>query len=203
MSVMIDSEIIRTFKCENLLTNKVFNFDGCEIHTQYMPCSIKSDTLIVRFHGSINRERRPLPTFQPNLKAMQAYAHQITVCDPTMMSREGFSLGWYSGHEELDTQNILRRFFIQIKLFLGIRRIIYLGSSGGGFAALHYSFFDPASIALVMAPQTSIGAYWPVAVRRYLDNCWSGVSIEKISDKIETDMCRLYRDGHQNSVVYI
>ena len=200
---MIDPEIASVLGPKTKAVNRTFNFEGAEIITQFMQCSTESDTLIVRFHGAIQRENRPLPAFQANLKQMQGYAHQITVCDPTMMTREGFSLGWYSGHEALDVQNILRRFFAQVREFLGIRRMIYLGSSGGGFAALHYSYFDSDSAAVVMGPQTSMRAHIPAALNAYVKNCWPGRSFEEVGQSIETDMCALYGNGHENSVIFV
>lgn len=203
MNTVIDPEIVRVFGQDPKVVNRTFLFQGCEIHTQFMPCISECDTLIVRFHGAIQRERRPLPSFQANLKQMQGYSHQITLCDPTMMTRDGFSLGWYAGHEALDVQGILKQFFAQVREFLGIRRMIYLGSSGGGFAALHYSYFDPGSAAVVMGPQTSMKAHIRTAIERYISNCWPGQTIEEVSQAIETDMCALYAKGHENSVVFV
>ena len=47
--------------------------------------------------------------------------------------------------------------------------MIYFRSSGGAFAILHYSFFDPDSIALVLAPKTSMDGYRAGAWRIYLE----------------------------------
>jgi hypothetical protein len=199
----MDPEIKRVLGQDTSSQDRTFQFQGCELITQYLPCSKFSDTLIVRFHGALNREKRKLPYFQPNLKIIQTYAHQITLCDPTMMTRKGFNIGWYCGHEELDVQGVLKSFFKQIKEFLGIHRMIYLGSSSGGFAALHYSFFDAESIALVMVPQTNLSAYRPAALHNYLKKCWSGKGIDDLSDKIVTDMTKLYASGNENSVIYI
>lgn len=203
MSVRIDPEIARVLGPDVRTANRTLHFDGCEIITQFMPCSTDCDTLIVRFHGAIQREKRALPAFQANLKQMQGYAHQLTLCDPTMMTRDGFSLGWYAGHEALDVQGILKRFFSQVREVLGIRRMIYLGSSGGGFAALHYSFFDPGSVAVVMGPQTSMKAHIPAALEHYISNCWPGRTYEDVARAIATDLCVLYAKGHENSVVFV
>lgn len=203
MNGIVDPEIARVLEPGVKSANRTFAFEGIELITQYMPCKTDCDTLIVRFHGAIQRDKRSLPAFQANLKQMEGYAHQITICDPTMMARDGFSLGWYAGHDSMNLQQILRRFFTQIRTFLGIKRIIYLGSSGGGFAALHYSYFDDDSAAVVMVPQTRINHHIPGVIDKYISNCWPGRSLDEVSNLVNLDMCQLYAKGHKNSVIYI
>lgn len=82
---------------------------GAELHYRFRAAPQQNAPLIIRFHGAIQRESRPLPAFQPNLRQVQHIAHQITICDPTMMSREGFSCSWYPGHEKLPAQAILNQ----------------------------------------------------------------------------------------------
>lgn len=203
MTLKIDPEISSVLSPHIKSVNRTFNFEGTEIITQFMRCSAECDTLIVRFHGAIQRENRQLPAFQANLKQMEGYAHQLSICDPTMMTREGFSLGWFAGHEALDVQSILRRFFKQVREVLSIRRMIYLGSSGGGFAALYYSYFDPDSSAVVMGPQTTMKAHIPAALNAYISNCWPDRKFDEVARTIETDMCSLYEKGHENSVIFV
>ena len=185
------------------LNNRVFLFEGMEIHCQFMPATVPTDTLIIRFHGAIQRESRALPAFQANLAENSSYGHQLTICDPTMMTRDGFSLGWYAGHDSLDVQGILCRFFAQLPQVLGTRRHVYLGSSGGGFAALHYSYYHAESVAVVLGPQTSIAAHTSKAVINYMNSCWPNRTLESLSGTVNVDMCALYRNGHDNTVIYV
>lgn len=182
---------------------RVLLFEDTEIHARFLPASGPTDTLIVRFHGAVQRAHRALPAFQPNLPQLSHHGHQLTVCDPTMMTRDGFSLGWYAGHDGLDVQAVLRRFLARVAEVLETRRHVYLGSSGGGFAALHYSYHHAGSVALVLGPQTSIAAHTPATVANYMTNCWSGQTLDDISKTVNTDMCALYRGGHDNTVIYI
>lgn len=203
MTGTIDPEIARVLGPGVKSVNRTFAFEGIELITQYMPCKTDCDTLIVRFHGAIQRDKRALPAFQANLKQMEGYAHQITICDPTMMTRDGFPLGWYAGHDAMNLQQILRKFFAQLRTFLGVRRIIYLGSSGGGFAALYYSYYDEKSAAVVMVPQTRIDHHIPGVIDKYINNCWPGRSLDDVSGHVKLDMCKLYANGHENSVIYV
>lgn len=132
-------------------------------------------------------------------------AHQFTVCDPTMTSREGFSLAWYIGHEDLPVQFILRDLFDEVRKVLGVGRTVYCGSSGGGFASLYYSFFDRNSAAVVMVPQTDISRHGPVGwlEKTYLAECWSRRPLVDVSRMACTNCCDLYSQGFENFVVYL
>lgn len=39
------------------------------LYIQFMRAQRPSDNLIFHFHGSVERRKRPLPTFQPNVRA--------------------------------------------------------------------------------------------------------------------------------------
>ncbi len=184
--------------------NVVFDVDGQPVHTQVLLASRPTNAVVFRFHGAIQRELRSLPAYQANLRQMGDHAHQITICDPTMMSREGFSCSWYAGHEGLDTQGLLLKFCAGATKALEAGRAIYMGSSGGGFASLFFSCHHPGSIALVTVPQTNLRRHFvPVAVTRYLQSCWPGLTIEQASERTCLDVCDLYRDGFDNSVIYL
>jgi hypothetical protein len=175
------------------------------LYIQFQRASCTSDSLIIHFHGAVERTKRPLPTFQPNVRALADAAHQLSICDPTMTSREGFSLAWYIGHENLPVQLILRDLFDLIKKALGIKRTVYCGSSGGGFASLYYSFFDSNSAAVVMVPQTNISRHGPNGwlEKTYLARCWSRRPLEEVSRVACINVCDLYSQGFNNFIVYL
>lgn len=182
----------------------VLEFEGQPIHVQFMRANRPTDAVIFRFHGAIKRDLRPLPAFQPNLKQMRGHAHQITICDPTMMSREGFSCAWFAGHEDLDTQGLLRKFCARVVNLLGATRTIYLGSSAGGFMALYLSWHDPKSVALVTVPQTNVRQHFmKSSVKAYFDACWPGKTPDEVAQLTCLNVCDLYRDGFENSVIYV
>ncbi|WP_218221704.1 hypothetical protein [Nesterenkonia sp. Act20] len=178
--------------------------NGTEVHFKFIRAPFDSAPLVIRFHGAVKRDLRPLPAFQANLKSFSDNAHQISICDPTMMSRDGFSCSWYAGHEGLDVQSVLLEFIAAVKSSLSPSRTIYLGSSGGGFAALYFSYHDPESLALVMVPQTNLERHFsPGAVVNYLQQCWPGRSLEQASKETCLDVTSLYASGFNNSVVYV
>lgn len=178
--------------------------DGIEVHFKFWRGPRDNAPLVVRFHGAIQRDKRPLPAFQENLRKFSGSAHQLTICDPTMTSREGFSCAWFTGHDALDTQALLSGFIDTVLETLSPSRTIYLGSSSGGFAALYFSHRHPGSIAVVMVPQTSLERHFiRVPVDRYLKHCWPGLTLAEVASRVCTDVCELYADKFQNTVIYI
>jgi len=173
------------------------------LHVQFMRCLQPTKNIIIRFHGAIQRQVRTLPAFQANLSEMSNFAHQITICDPTMMSRDGYSLSWYAGHETFDCQSLLLEFFQKLTDALQIERTIYLGSSGGGFASLFYSHHHKGSVAMVMVPQTNLQGHAKASLSDYLENCWPGHTLEDVSNHICTDVGALYSEGFDNSIIYV
>ncbi|WP_152345673.1 hypothetical protein [Brevibacterium sp. CFH 10365] len=178
--------------------------NGADIHFKFIRAPFDNAPLVIRFHGAVKRDLRSLPAFQGNLKSFNSSAHQISISDPTMMAREGFSCAWYAGHEELDVQGALVQFIGSLRTALAPKRVVYLGSSAGGFAALYCSYFDPGSVALVMVPQTNLQRHFaPRAVSLYLEKCWSGRSLEEVGEVACTDVTSLYEKGFDNTVVYV
>ncbi|MDO5533308.1 MAG: hypothetical protein Q4F65_01465 [Propionibacteriaceae bacterium] len=185
-------------------TQRHVNYDGADIHFRLRRTARAGAPLVIRFHGAVQRDKRELPAFQANLAAFDGVAHQISVCDPTMMARDGFSCSWYAGTEDLDVQRILGRFLGEVQDTLEPSRTIYLGSSGGGFGALYHSYHDPGSIALVMVPQTNLRQHFvPAAVKRYLDACWSGRTLDEVAELTCVDLPGLYSAGYGNTVIYV
>lgn len=175
--------------------------DASDIHFRFIRAPFEGAPLVLRFHGAVNRSLRPVPAFQGNLRSFKDAAHQITISDPTMISRDGFGSAWYAGHEGLDVQRALLRFIDGLGTVLSPGRVVFLGSSGGGFAALYCSYFSPGSIALVMVPQTNIVNH--ANSRQYFKVCWPGRSWEEVGRLACIDVTRLYSCGFDNTVIYV
>lgn len=118
-----------------------------------------SDTLIVSFHGPLNRSRYALPRFE-RLELLDQYdASSLFLADPTLWRDETLQLAWYTGWEEEDVQATLATWVTQAAQAIGASSIILTGSSGGGFAALQVSALVPGSVCLAFNPSTFIHGY--------------------------------------------
>ncbi|MGP9817829.1 hypothetical protein ACT3UA_16235 [Glutamicibacter sp. 363] len=92
----------------------------------------------------------------------------ISISDPSVDNNNEINLAWYTGGSSDNlTQNLAALFEILSRL-LG-RELLFVGGSGGGFAALAASAsFDGDSSVLVWNPQTDIYEYDETIVKKYL-----------------------------------
>lgn len=163
-----------------------------------------SRILLISFHGAVNRETRVPPVFAPFLPGLGTSVAQLSVSDPSMLLPGSFGMSWYSGHEGFNAQEILPKLFQQIAEAGGYERVVFFGSSGGGFASLFYSSLMPGSVAIAQVPQTNMHQYYAGHILRYREGCWPSLgSNEELADKICTDLCAWYSQPRPNTVIYL
>ena len=201
---MMECKQLEGLKNGDFQENTFFaEIDGVQFPLRFLSGG-KVRSLVISFHGAINREKRDIPAFLPFQPGLSGIAHQIAISDPTMYSRNNFNLSWYTGHEGFPCQSNLPTLITAIKQLFDIERRVYFGSSGGGFAALFYSWADQGSIALVRSPQTNITKYRSGHITRYRKACWPELDDnEQLSEKIVTDVSELYREAMNNTVIYL
>lgn len=118
-----------------------------------------SDTLIVTFHGAANRDTWQLPRFE-RLQSTTPLGHSMLfLSDPALFIDYHVALAWYTGWEGVDLQPVLADWALRAARSVGANRIIFTGSSGGGFAALQVSALVPNSLCVPFNPQTSVYGY--------------------------------------------
>lgn len=160
-------------------------------------------SLVVAFHGAANRDKRPYPQFLNFRAGIDSAAHQVSITDATLGLDDELAIGWYSGAPGLLLQELLPPFFDRLKNGLGVERTAFVGSSGGGFGALFYSWHCSGSVAVVQVPQTNVWKYHlPGALRRYENTCWPGV-LRTHENAPVLDLRELYAKGASNSIVYV
>lgn len=92
----------------------------------------------------------------------------ISLSDPTLDLDGGIDLGWYTGKGGSGTQHVISRILQELVDRSG-SELVLIGGSGGGFAALRYAeTLGSDASAFAWNPQTSILAYAPDTVARYL-----------------------------------
>ncbi|MCX7565459.1 hypothetical protein OS189_03755 [Sulfitobacter sp. F26169L] len=175
-----------------------------EIDGQKIPVAYKAggmNSLIVLFHGALNRKTRPFPFFQPFLPIN---AHQIAIADVTLAEHDDLSVGWYIGSENSGLPEKIKMLIDGLVKHLGASRRVYVGGSSGGFAALHFSFLDAGSIAVAANPQTDLLAYGSASAEAFREKCWpSAKSLHELADIAPINMCKFYSKGFRNRVIYV
>ncbi|WP_435736964.1 hypothetical protein V5D56_19720 [Cellulosimicrobium sp. PMB13] len=133
-----------------------------------------SDTLVVSFHGALDRKKFSLPRFERCRTIVEAGYSYLGLTDPWLHVNNSLQLSWFTGDVRTDLWPLLADWAATVADRLGVNNLILSGSSGGGFAALQTSALVRGSVALVFNPQTEIyryvlpnGSVW--AQRQYLD----------------------------------
>lgn len=118
------------------------------------------ETLIVQFHGAIDRGRTVLPRFERLATLLETEFSSIIFADPTLWINEIIQLAWYTGVPGQKVQENIAFIVTQVAQRFGFKKIICIGASGGGFAALQVSALLPGSVSVAINPQTSISNYY-------------------------------------------
>lgn len=131
--------------------------NGCELDALFI--NKGSETLVVSFHGALNRTSFEIPRFE-RLKSLLKYdCNSLFISDPALHLDENLQLSWYTSWEGAEVQDDVARLIEGIAGLTGTRDTILTGSSGGGFAALQISALMPNTLALPFNPQTHIHGY--------------------------------------------
>lgn len=139
-----------------------------------LPLSILSqpgtgETLIVVLHGALPRDKYSIPRFEW-LKTMEGrQEHFLFMADPGLRLSDDISLAWYTGTEADNVTSRLSEVVVAHARKSGTEKILFVGGSGGGYAAMALSATLPNSAALAFSPQIVIGNYWKNAVQKYLE----------------------------------
>lgn len=124
------------------------------------------DTLIVVLHGAIDREKYAPPRFEWLGTLADRSEPVLYVADPTLSSASDLQIGWYVGTESEDVLDRVARLAERTRDALGVRKVLFMGGSAGGFASLMISARVPGSRALAFNPQITIADYHARFARR-------------------------------------
>lgn len=135
----------------------------------------ESRTLIVSFHGSLQRSKFQLPRFEWRRSLAPLDAAQLFVSDSSLHLNGSMQLAWYIGSKEQDFTSDVVGLIKDIAAAAGYDRILLTGSSGGGFAALAVSRRIDGSVAVCFSPQTRVGDYRNSVVRTFYRIAFPGM----------------------------
>lgn len=121
----------------------------------------KSDVLLVSMHGAIQRATIRLPRFERLRSFLRTEYSSIYFGDPALYLRENLSLSWFTGWRETNIPHLIADWVQKAAYASGASKVVFMGSSGGGFASAQVSSYVPGSVAVVFNPQTAISAYRP------------------------------------------
>lgn len=189
-------QIVNVSQLSTVTAPAQVDFEGMRMPVHFRPGSIP--TLVVIFHGAVNRKVRRLPFFQCHFSSALG-AHQLSVADPCLERSPKLLAGWYAGANDIPLQTQLPKFFRAVCESLAVERTIYFGASAGGFAALYYAHAHAGSLAIAANPQTNLRSYLQSAVTTYREACWPQVvDNNDLAAHICTSLPDLYSDSVPN-----
>jgi hypothetical protein len=99
----------------------------------------------------------------------------LLVSDPTLFVDERLQLGWYAGTRDWDPTPTIRKVVRSAAAASGASKLMFIGSSGGGFPALRCSSAFPGSLALAINPQVDLFLYYRSWLRILLETAFPGI----------------------------
>jgi pimeloyl-ACP methyl ester carboxylesterase len=126
----------------------------------------------------------------------------IAIADPSLGVLSDLTTAWYAGHDGFETQKILPDLIRNVARACDAERIIFVGRSAGGFAALYYSWMIPGSVCLAINPQTKLDVYSVIDLYRH--RAWPNLDKSKsLSEVIVSDLVSCYAERFENTVIYL
>lgn len=117
-----------------------------------------SDVLVVALHGATTRDKE-LPRFEFFRTLRRTEFSSMYFTDPALYLDDEVELAWYTGWLDFDLNLVMAQWAQTAASAIGASKILFLGSSGGGFGSLQVSAHIPGSMAMPFSPQTSIANY--------------------------------------------
>lgn len=132
---------------------------GCTLDSLFV--NKKSDVLLVSMHGALQRAKIQLPRFERLRSFLRTEHSSIYFGDPSLYLSESVSLSWFTGSHGMNAPLQIADWVQRASYASGASKVIFVGSSGGGFASAQVASYVPGSVAVVFNPQTVISAYRP------------------------------------------
>ncbi|WP_347331349.1 hypothetical protein [Marinimicrobium locisalis] len=129
--------------------------------------------LFVLFSGAANRDKIQPPVFQRWKWADRFPGHVLYVSDPALFENETLGLAWYIGVGERDPLPFIADTVRSVAGYLKLKssKVVFYGSSGGGFAALRMQNFMSEATSVAINPQVTLTKYNRSLVGRYVQTC--------------------------------
>lgn len=162
------------------------------------------DTTVIFFHGAVS-PKHTYPVMNGGGVSGGAKANRIFVSDPSLALSGRLNLAWYLGNEQQpELQSVIEEAIRHVVRYWGDQRLVFFGSSGGGFASLHYASRFPGSLALVSNPQTIVANYNKAAVERFVEVCFrEGSRIKDLPAHIVKDVTKTYARPLTTRIAYM
>lgn len=148
-----------SIQCDGIYT---FIYKGIEIETLIQNSEINNGNLFILLSGARDPTSQPVPKFDRWKWKGRFPGVMINISDPSLhLNEQRLRIGWYIGSRDVNYTSIICEVVSSIARELKIKKekIIFYGSSAGGFAAIRMSTIVDGSTAIAINPQIDIRKY--------------------------------------------
>lgn len=139
-----------------------------------------SETLIVTFHGANMVEKNiQYPRYERARTFMRTKNAFACIADPTIQNTD-LLLAWYLGDKKHDPMDFIDVAVERAMKKIGAKHVIFVGGSGGGYAALRAALRTPNGHAFLESPRIFLESAAQRSMRLYLKEFWRGQSVEDL-----------------------
>ncbi|GAE09679.1 hypothetical protein [Paenibacillus sp. JCM 10914] len=141
----------------------------------------ESDKLIILGSGAYQPEKLKPPIFQRHAWMKHIPESTIFYNDPTLYNGK-IRLGWGYGVKDDHYLENISKIFVKLLPVLGIPsgKVLFYGSSGGGFMSMILGGFIKGTKVIVNNPQTIVTNYYSGHVKDLMEIVHPGMTIEEI-----------------------
>lgn len=181
--------------------NEVDLTDGVRLH--FFAQLVPSDTLYIAFHGAMRVDQDTYPRFERVASLRKRSSTFLSFADPTWYLNPSMTLSWFLGGPDWDALDPIELVVRKALGVTGATSVVFVGGSGGGFAALRIGVRFPGSLAYVQSPQTVITRYLPSTVDLYFESVWGEPKSQVVQrTPHKFDLTGLYRTNPGTNFVY-
>lgn len=136
-----------------------------------------SDTLVVTFHGAnMASKNQPYPRYERAQTFMKTKASFACIADSTIQDTD-LLLAWYLGDKKHDPMDFIDVAVSRAMKKIGATHVIFVGGSGGGYAALRAALRTPNGHAFLESPRLFLDTAAERSMRLYLKQFWRGKTV--------------------------
>lgn len=162
-----------SFDFSSVKKNATFYFEhddkGHKLNA-FMSSKECNDKLVVFLQGAIDREKLSPPIYHRWSWHKEIDSNVLCINDPLLNKNDDLRIGWYAGTKNFEYIRKYSKLILKIIDDLSIDRnkLMFYGSSAGGFAAIQFGVAIRNSTVVVNNPQTCILDYYETHVDDYL-----------------------------------
>lgn len=158
------------------------NIDGYHLHLFFRP-DLASEKMYIFSPGYLERKKYSHPYFQRMTWLEKINASAIIITDPTLSIHEDIGIAWFQGKKERFAIPLIVKVLEKFRLYIKVERkkVLFFGSSAGGFASLMMSCLMKGTCCVVNNPQTNVLNFREEITAKMISRCYPGMSQEDIS----------------------